>query len=91
MSVLTKDRRYTEISAMFSKETEEVNMCEVLDKVETRGKEIGEKIGRKYGMETINKLYSLLLSKGMNDDVTRAITDKKYCEYILQKYASALA
>ena len=47
-------------------------------------------IGKKYGIETINKLYALLLAKGLNDDVTKAIRDKTYCDYLLNKYRSAL-
>ena len=65
-------------------------MCEVLDRAESRGKEIGKEIGKKYGIETINKLYVVLLSKGLNDDVTKAIRDKSYCDYLLNKYRSAL-
>ena len=65
-------------------------MCEVLDRAESRGKEIGKEIGKKYGIETINKLYAVLLSKGLNDDVTKAILDKSYCDYLLNKYRSAL-
>lgn len=77
-------------------------MCEVLDRVESRGesrgreigkeigKKIGKEIGKKYGIETINKLYALLLAKGLNDDVTKAIRDKTYCDYLLNKYRSVL-
>ncbi len=69
-------------------------MCEVLDRVESRGesrgREIGKEIGKKYGIETINKLYALLLAKGLNDDVTKAIRDKTYCDYLLNKYRSVL-
>ena len=41
MSVLTQDDKYIEIYRELSHEKEEFNMCEVLDKVEARGKAIG--------------------------------------------------
>ena len=41
MSVLTQDDKYVEIYRELSHEKEEFNMCEVLDKVEARGKDIG--------------------------------------------------
>lgn len=86
MSVLTNDKRYMEVYSTDLNEMEGLDMCEVLDRAESRGKEIG----KKYGIETINKLYALLLAKGLNDDVTKAIQDKTYCDYLLNKYHSAL-
>lgn len=82
MSVLTNDKRYMEVYSTDLDKMEGLDMCEVLDRVESRGK--------KYGIETINKLYALLLAKGLNDDVTKAIRDKTYCDYLLNKYRSAL-
>ena len=41
MSVITQDNKYVEIGSELFQEREEVNMCEVLDKVEARGKAIG--------------------------------------------------
>lgn len=82
MSVLTNDKRYMEVYSTELDKMEGLDMCEVLDRVESRGK--------KYGIETINKLYALLLAKGLNDDVTKAIRDKTYCDYLLNKYRSAL-
>ena len=41
MSVLTQDNKYVKISSELFQEKEAVNMCEVLDKVEARGKAIG--------------------------------------------------
>ena len=41
MSVLTQDNKYVEMGRELSDEKEEFNMCEVLDKVEARGKTIG--------------------------------------------------
>ena len=94
MSVLTNDKRYMEVYSTDLDKMEGLDMCEVLDRVESRGesrgREIGKEIGKKYGIETINKLYALLLAKGLNDDVTKAIRDKTYCDYLLNKYRSAL-
>ena len=93
-SVLTNDKRYMEVYSTDLDKMEGLDMCEVLDRVESRGesrgREIGKEIGKKYGIETINKLYALLLAKGLNDDVTKAIRDKTYCDYLLNKYRSAL-
>ena len=86
MSVLTNDKRYMEVYSTDLNEMEGLDMCEVLDRAESRGKEIG----KKYGIEMINKLYALLLAKGLNDDVTKAIQYKTYCDYLLNKYHSAL-
>ena len=41
MSVITQDNKYVEIGSELFQEKEAVNMCEVLDKVEARGKAIG--------------------------------------------------
>ena len=45
MSVLTQDNKYVEMGRELSHEKEGLNMCEVLDKVEARGKAIGEARG----------------------------------------------
>lgn len=42
MSVLTRDHRFEEAADAVMEGDEPKNMCEVLDKVEQRGKEIGE-------------------------------------------------
>lgn len=38
----------------------------------------------------INKLYALLLTRELNDDIIKAIRDKNYCDYLLKKYSVAL-
>ena len=45
MSVLTQDNKYVEMGRELSHDKEGINMCEVLDKVEARGKAIGEARG----------------------------------------------
>ena len=45
MSVLTQDDKYVEMGRELSHDKEGINMCEVLDKVEARGKAIGEARG----------------------------------------------
>ena len=45
MSVLTQDDKYVEMGRELSYDREGINMCEVLDKVEARGKAIGEARG----------------------------------------------
>ena len=49
MTVLTGDSRFEEQIKEMHKEEGEVRMCEVLDKIENRGIEIGETRGRKIG------------------------------------------
>lgn len=51
MSVLTQDNRFEEAANVVEEGDEPKNMCEVLDKVEQRGKKIGEEIGKKIGKE----------------------------------------
>ena len=49
MSVLTQDDKYVEMGRELSLDKEGINMCEVLDKVEARGKAIGEARGKAIG------------------------------------------
>ena len=49
MSVLTQDNKYVEMGRELSHDKEGINMCEVLDKVEARGKAIGEARGKAIG------------------------------------------
>ena len=49
MSVLTQDNKYVEMGREISHDKEGFNMCEVLDKVEARGKAIGEAMGEARG------------------------------------------
>ena len=49
MSVLTQDNKYVEMGRELSHEKEGFYMCEVLDKVEARGKAIGEAMGEARG------------------------------------------
>ena len=56
MTVLTGDSRFEEQIKEMHKEEGEVKMCEVLDKIENRGIEIGETRGRKIG-EKLERLY----------------------------------
>ena len=49
MSVLTQDNKYVEMGRELSHDKEGFNMCEVLDKVEARGKAIGEAMGEARG------------------------------------------
>ena len=49
MSVLTQDNKYVEMGRELSHDKEGFYMCEVLDKVEARGKAIGEAMGEARG------------------------------------------
>ena len=52
MSVLTRDSRYSEWLTEDSAAREGMNMCEVLDRVESRGKAIGEARGKILGVQS---------------------------------------
>ena len=58
MSVLTQDNKYVEMGRELSHEKEGFYMCEVLDKVEARGKAIGEARGKTIG--ALNKTVEIL-------------------------------
>lgn len=52
--------------------------------------EEGIMLGEASGINLLNNLYAYLLSKGMTDDMNKAIRDKEYCNFLLNKYRSLL-
>ncbi|MBR1471595.1 MAG: Rpn family recombination-promoting nuclease/putative transposase [Lachnospiraceae bacterium] len=83
MSELTGDHRFEQA---MEKTTEEERsprtMCEVLDRVENRGIEIGTD----QGIENARKLFGYLLKDGRMDDLARATEDEAYCNELLSEY-----
>lgn len=88
MAVLTKDRRFEEVQIPPMAEGG-IAMCEVLDKVERRGFELGQRegfaSGRRTGQNTILALNSRLIASGRIDDLKRASTDSEYLSKLLKE------
>ena len=81
MSAMTGDKRFEEIIDEVN-EKEVVNMCEVLDIVESRGIEKG----REEGADLISRLNIILAKEGDLDTIIKANTDKEYRNELLRKY-----
>ena len=71
-------------------EQEVAGMCNLSAGVLEEGIMLGEARGENRGINLINDLYAYLLSKGMTDDMNKAIRDKEYCNFLLNKYRSLL-
>ncbi|MCI7611417.1 MAG: Rpn family recombination-promoting nuclease/putative transposase [Selenomonadaceae bacterium] len=75
-------------------EQEVAGMCNLSAGVLEEGIMLGEArgmaLGETQGINLINDLYAYLLSKGMTDDMNKAIRDKEYCNFLLNKYRSLL-
>ena len=65
-------------------------MCEVLDRVEARGKAEGRAEGRVEGiLEGEKKLADLiqkLLETGRNEDIARVTSDPLYCKQLYEEF-----
>ena len=85
MSAMTEDKRFEEIIDEVN-EKEVVNMCEVLDIVESRGIEKGLEKGREEGADLISRLNIILAKEGDLDTIIKANTDKEYRNELLRKY-----
>lgn len=89
MSAMTGDRRFEEIIDE-ANDKEVVNMCEVLDIVESRGIEKGIEKGREQGIEQgadlISRLNTILAKEGDLEKIIKANTDKEYRNELLRKY-----
>ena len=81
MSVMTKDRRFEEACNNAEKGVP-VNMCEVLERIENKGKAEG----KAEGMNNIRTLMQKLFSEGRIDDARKAACDMDYCEKLLKEY-----
>ena len=62
-----------------------IAMCEVLDKVERRGFELGQREGFASGQNTILALANRLIASGRIDDLSRASTDSEYLAQLLKE------
>ena len=96
MSVLTKDSRFEEVQVPQEMEGG-MAMCEVLDRIERRGMDLGRKegllLGRKEGIAAgqnrILLLNQRLLAENRIDDLRRASTDDEFLQQLLAEQGLA--
>ncbi|MDE7478239.1 MAG: Rpn family recombination-promoting nuclease/putative transposase [Lachnospiraceae bacterium] len=104
LQALTGDNRYYEVLNTLQKEQkkEGIKMCEILDRVESKGIAIGEKLGEARGIKLgeargekrgrenmaneLNKLTAILLEQNRLDDLKRAISDTNYQNQLMAEY-----
>ena len=92
MAVLTKDRRFEEVQIPPRAEGG-IAMCEVLDRVEKRGFDLGhhdgfiagQHDGFISGQNNILALAKRLIASGRIDDLSRASTDSEYLARLLKE------
>lgn len=84
MSVMTGDNRYEEVYSS-DMEGRQVNMCEVLEKVEDRGVQKGIQQGITRGEDSAFTLVSYLLSNGRMDDLKKAAEDNDYRSKLMEE------
>ena len=88
MKAITRDERFAESCEVCSEEVKSGThgKCDVLDRVENRGIEIGRKEGREEGKtegeDNFVLLYQKLYSQGRSEDFERACDDKQYREQL---------
>lgn len=89
MEALTGDERFTEqieeLSARKA-EKEEVYMCEYIDMLEARGKQIGEQIGVKKGENRLAELIGRLCKEGKYQEIEAVSADRQKRQELYQQY-----
>ena len=86
MSAMTKDTRFAKVAAESEKGDEPKTMCEVLDRVENKGKEEGKKEGKKEGRKEATDLINFLWSNGRGDDAQKASNDESFFNKLLSDF-----
>ena len=86
MKALTGDDRFTEHVDEFEKKKEAVTMCEVLDKVESRGEERGEKRGKQNAASLMNYLWR----NGRGEEAERAANDMDFFDKLMAELTPVL-
>ena len=82
LSVMTQDNRFEEVLNQNDTKSEVTNMCEVLDRVEARGIEIGEAKGENKLAALMDKLFSL----GRLEDAQKAVKDENFRARLFQEF-----
>ena len=87
LSVMTNDRRFEDSFNEARTAGKEVrNMCDVLDRVEMRGREEGREEGLEKGADRAFTLMQMLFADGRSDDAVRAANDKEYARQLMKEY-----
>lgn len=84
LSVMTHDNRY-EAACNSPEEGDFKNMCEVLDRIENRGKAEGKAEGANIILTLMQKLFAA----GRADDAKKASSDRAYCDKLLAEFGLA--
>ncbi len=85
MSVMTKDNRYNDVYSP-DMEGRNVNMCEVLDRVEHRGELRGERRGETRGLDTAFSLVQFLMENNRLNDLKKASEDEAFRNKLLTEF-----
>ena len=84
LSVMTNDHRFEDVynEASDAQKGEMRNMCEILDKIENRGRAEGNAEGK----EQMAELMKNLLDENRIEDAKRAAEDLAYCDELMKQY-----
>ncbi len=86
MSVVTDDVRFREVAEEIMKGDEPKNMCTVLDKVQSKGRQEGQNEMKK----DMAGLMSFLASNGRSDDIVKAGQDESFLNKLLADFRNGL-
>ena len=92
LSIMTNDHRFEEVynEASDAQKGEMRNMCEILDKIESKGRAegIAEGIakGNTEGKNQMADLMKILLTENRIEDAKRAAEDPAYCDELMKQY-----
>ena len=80
LSIMTNDHRFEEVynEASDAQKGEMRNMCEILDKIENKGKTEGK--------NQMADLMKILLTENRIEDAKRAAEDLAYCDELMKQY-----
>lgn len=84
LSVMTGDHRFEDV-CNDQQEGGPQNMCEVLERVENRGIQIGTRTGIQQGEDMFALLVKKLLECGRMDDIRRATEDRAYRQKLMKE------
>ena len=62
-------------------------MCEVVDMIQNRGREMGRAMGREIGFNNIASLVNQLFAQDRIEDIKKAAADPEYRRQLMQKFA----
>ena len=84
LSVMTNDHRFEDVynEASDAQKGEMRNMCEILDKIENRGRAEGNAEGK----EQMADLMKILFAENRIEDAKRAAEDPVYCDELMKQY-----